>query len=256
MDEISVSVVIPTCDRPQYLLEALDSVLSQTSPDNEILVIDNGRRPLSRENLPKEKNIQVVRALPRFGVSQARNLGAILSCSEYIAFLDDDDLWDKCYLEEVRACIRETGADLVLGKMRDKETRQPIRGKHENFGDEETLRRWILRRSPGTIGSNTVVSRKIFFESSGYDPWLTTGQDKALVLDLLFGGAKAVRAQNAWVDFRQEVEGPRQTEIAKRVKGNSRFLRKYWSKMDFSTRLFNVVQLGRLYMWRIRGAPK
>jgi len=247
MPELTFSVVIPTCDRPEYLREAVDSVLAQTKPAHEILVIDNGREAVDTAQLPVSETLRVIRALPRFGVAQARNLGAILATGDYIAFLDDDDRWERHYLAEVARAIEESGAELVFGRLRDGATGIPCNRKQAAFRDREDLIRQILVRNPGVGGSNTVVARKQFIRTSGYDPWLTTGEDKGLVLDLLLMGKVCpTRAEKAWVEFRLDTEGARQTELSKRIQGKRRFLRKYWSRMNWYERLFNLAQLSRL----------
>lgn len=250
MTEARFSVVIPTCDRPEYLREAIASVIAQTQPAHEILVIDNSREAVELTQLPESDKLRVIRALPRFGVSQARNLGAILARGDFIAFLDDDDRWDEGYLQAVRGTVEESGAEVVLGRLRDGNTGKPLSGKQAAFNDRDDLIREILLRNPGTVGSNTTVAHWRFAASAGYDPWLTTGQDKALVLDLLLQQAEPARASAAWVDFRADGEGPRQTELRKQIEGKKRFLRKYWDMMSGYERLFTLAQLCRL---RLRG---
>jgi glycosyltransferase involved in cell wall biosynthesis len=247
MIEPRFSVVIPTCDRPEYLREAVESVLAQSVSAHEILVIDNGQEAVDPNQLPNSSKLRVIRALPRFGVSQARNLGAILASGDFIAFLDDDDCWDKGYLKAVCMALEETSAEIVLGRLRDGKTGEPVKGKQADFTDRDDLIWQIFIRNPGAVGSNTTIKRTRFTASAGYDPWLTTGQDKALVLDLLLQGVYAVRASSAWVEFRNDGVGARQTEIPKRIQGKKRFLRKYWSQMNGYQRLFNVVQIIRLH---------
>ncbi|MGM0704224.1 MAG: glycosyltransferase family 2 protein [Pseudomonadota bacterium] len=249
----SVSVVIPTCDRPQYLREAVVSVVAQTSPAQEIIVIDNGRQPVDIEMLPSYNNLRVVRALPYFGVSQARNLGVILATSQLVSFLDDDDAWDSAYLGSVRKSYQEKNAEVILGRLRYMNSKKPVTGKQAEFNDSNDLISKILRRNPGAGGSNTTVVRSFFMATAGYDPWITTNQDKALVLDLLLRGANSARADEGWVDFRDDGDGPRQTALAKRAKGKLRFLRKYWRKMSWSTRFFNLATLVLISMQRMRG---
>lgn len=256
MGEPRISVVIPTCDRPQYLHDAVDSVFAQTSPADEILVIDNGREPLPPGTFTYAEGLRLVRALPRFGVSQARNLGAILASGDYIAFLDDDDGWDVGYLADVRLTIRKSGAEVVLGRLRDRFSGQPIKGKQALFRDRNDLMAQIMRRNPGAGGSNTVVERRAFTATAGYDPWITTGQDKALILDLLIAGIYPVRSDNGWIDFRNDQESQRQTDIDKRIQGKARFLRKYWGQMGWNNRLFNLAQLVRLYANRFQGTHR
>jgi len=255
-DKPFFSVVIPTCDRPHYLNEAITSALKQSCQPREIIVIDNGYEAVDYKSLPVSQMIRLVRALPRFGVSQARNLGAILSKGEYIAFLDDDDAWDIEYLENVRQAILTKGGEIILGRLRNMRNGTLLIGKQAEFSNNSELIRKILKRNPGAGGSNTTVKRLFFSATSGYDPWITTNQDKALVLDLLLSGGKATRAEAAWVDVREDGDGPRQTILKKRIQGKFRFTRKYWAHMNWTTRFFNLMQLGRLWLLSLFGSNR
>ncbi len=250
---LPISVVIPACDRPEYLQVAVDSVLTQSSQPEEIIIVDNGRQPADRSMLPEDERIKLIRAMPRFGVSQARNFGVMLSDSKYLAFLDDDDSWDSHYLESVWQTIGTTDADIVLGRLRSMEDGQPMKNKQAEFANRDELVYEILRRNPGVVGSNTTVSKAAFFITAGYDPWLTVGQDKALVLEMLLSGCSVARADNAWVNFREHFISERQTEIRKRAEGAFRFIRKYWRLMNAQTRLFTLAQLAKLVLKKLFG---
>jgi len=91
--EFKVSVVIPTYNRVPYLGRAITSVLKQSYPVNEIIVIDNGSTDQTLSFIKKNfTRIRVITEKKR-GVSFARNLG-IKNCKyNWIAFLDSDDEW-------------------------------------------------------------------------------------------------------------------------------------------------------------------
>ncbi len=97
----SVSTIIPTCNRPAFLREALASVLAQTYQDNEILVVDDGStnaaRDATRQIVEEYARARSgpIRYLfqPQRGVSAARNRGVAASQGELLAFLDSDDIW-------------------------------------------------------------------------------------------------------------------------------------------------------------------
>ena len=77
------------------------------------------------------------------------------------------------------ATIKKRGASIVLGRLRDMRTAVPIKSKQVEFSDSDELIGQIMVRTPGIVGSNIVLKRATFIESVGYDPWLTTGEDKA-----------------------------------------------------------------------------
>lgn len=88
-----VSVVVPTCDRPSTLRQALASIRALEGPDLalEIVVSDNGSDPATRI-VAEQFGAVYVRA-PRKGASAARNAALKAATGNYIAFLDDDDIW-------------------------------------------------------------------------------------------------------------------------------------------------------------------
>jgi glycosyltransferase involved in cell wall biosynthesis len=90
-----VSVVLPAYDRPQFLLAAIESVLAQEGVDFELLVIDDGSSPATRETLAglRHPALQVIRREHSGIPGQVRNVGIRAARGRYVAFLDSDDLW-------------------------------------------------------------------------------------------------------------------------------------------------------------------
>jgi glycosyltransferase involved in cell wall biosynthesis len=94
MNKPTVSVVIPCYNGAKFLRETLDSVLAQTYPVLEVLVIDDGSTDDSAAIAESfGPPIRVIRQ-PNQGESVARNRGIDEAKGEWIAFLDADDLWD------------------------------------------------------------------------------------------------------------------------------------------------------------------
>ncbi len=88
-----VSVIIPTYNRANYICEAIDSVLSQTYTDYEIMVIDDGSTDNTKGVLqPYSSKIKYLFQENR-GIAAARNYGIRNSTGEFIAMLDSDDQW-------------------------------------------------------------------------------------------------------------------------------------------------------------------
>ncbi len=90
-----VTVIIATYNRKHFVCEAIDSVLNQTYPNIELIVIDDGSTD-GTGDLLRDKYGQRMRYVfqPNQGRSEARNHGIRLATGEYIAFLDSDDLWE------------------------------------------------------------------------------------------------------------------------------------------------------------------
>jgi glycosyltransferase involved in cell wall biosynthesis len=107
------SIIIPTVNRPDLLARALQSVVSQTSRDYELLVIDDGDG-VSLDVAPFGGAFGArLISSGRRGQVPARNLGVGEATHDWIAFLDDDDWWeDRDYLASTAEVIA-TGADFV-----------------------------------------------------------------------------------------------------------------------------------------------
>jgi glycosyltransferase involved in cell wall biosynthesis len=97
-----VSVIIPTYNRADYVLEAIESVLAQTYSDYEIIVVDDGSTDETAAVLRPLAEKGVIRCVyqPNQGESAARNHGIRLARGDYIAFLDSDDLFLPTKLEK------------------------------------------------------------------------------------------------------------------------------------------------------------
>jgi glycosyltransferase involved in cell wall biosynthesis len=92
----TVSVIIPTIDRPRLLRQALDSVLRQTYKDLEVIIVDDSQELDHLRNLKLSQSDSRVRYVHRklhTGPAAARNAGIRMALGKYVGFLDDDDLW-------------------------------------------------------------------------------------------------------------------------------------------------------------------
>ena len=90
---ILVSVIIPTYNSGKYISTAIKSVLNQSYPFYEIIVIDDGSTDNTADQLRKFNDKIMYIYKPNGGPASARNLGIKRSTGEYIAFLDADDYW-------------------------------------------------------------------------------------------------------------------------------------------------------------------
>lgn len=93
-DGRGISVVIPTCNRGDYLREAVQSALAQTIEIREVIVVDDASDSDPRPELADLGDKVKVHRLPeRSGANVARNLGIELARGRWVALLDDDDIW-------------------------------------------------------------------------------------------------------------------------------------------------------------------
>lgn len=151
-----VSVVIPAYNAARFLEETLDSVLVQTCPPDEILVVDDGSTDetasLASQYIPAVDVISQANA----GESAARNLGLKRASGDWIAWLDADDVWEPTKLEAQLDCIQGEGDDLVcvfcgfsrFGPGAPDEVEIPRRA---NFRPAEHIVRWRLHPSGALV---------------------------------------------------------------------------------------------------------
>jgi len=87
------SIVITSHNQAHFIAEAVSSVLSQTFPDKEVVVVDDASTDGSAETLDRfSSDIRLVKLRKMSGAARARNVGAENSTGDYLVFLDGDDL--------------------------------------------------------------------------------------------------------------------------------------------------------------------
>jgi glycosyltransferase involved in cell wall biosynthesis len=180
----TVSVVIPTRDRAQYIGEAIESVLVQTYPDYEIVVVDDGSTDNTHEILTpyiKNRFLRYERQDPR-GVSAARNRGVRIARGRFIAFLDSDDLFLPTKLEKQMALFAQ---DPELGfvhcnfsKFDDRGSDLGVRdtSRHQGRIYPQILQEWsVLMAMPCML-----VRKDVFETVGGFDEQMNWAEDMDL----------------------------------------------------------------------------
>ncbi len=97
------SVIIPLYNKAKHIEATLQSVLNQTFEDFEVIIVNDGSTDGSLQvaSSIKDKRIKIYTIVNQ-GVSHARNYGVEKSTSDYIAFLDADDYWLSCHLQNLK----------------------------------------------------------------------------------------------------------------------------------------------------------
>ena len=166
-----VSVIIPVFNCRQFIGEALDSVLQQSLPVYEIIVVDDGSTDGTGEVVKKYlSGITYIRQKNQ-GIGQARNVGIMNARGNFIAHLDADDIWTRDKLElQMKAFLRDSGLDIVGAYM-------------ESFftpGLQKDLKNTIYCPSeplPSFSPSAIVVKRQAYHRVGWYETHWEVGQD-------------------------------------------------------------------------------
>lgn len=180
------TVVIPAYNAAAYLAQTIESVLSQSFTDFELLIIDDGstdNTAIIAENYQqKDKRVKLLIQSNR-GVSATRNQGIESSNSQYIAFIDADDQWfpDKLALHyehlEKNPDLGVSYAKVEFLTPDGKHTGKIAKGRLTELQPEH-----FLYDNPTMTVSNIVVRRQVFQEIGCFDCNMNYSED----LDFLF----------------------------------------------------------------------
>jgi glycosyltransferase involved in cell wall biosynthesis len=187
-DKNLVSVVIPAYNSRQWVKRAVDSVLRQTYPNVEAIVVDDGSTDGTFEYVKAHIPEVTLLQQPNQGVAAARNLGVKHSKGEFIAFLDADDIWAReklriqmtvfakhphcglCATDAVAFYSTETAPEL------DTLFREPNEGVPTGLDIQSLFRENTINTS------SAVVRRDVFFQAGQFDENLRRTQDYDLWL--------------------------------------------------------------------------
>jgi len=181
-----VSVVIPTRDRRVLTAEAVASVLAQTFPDLELVVVDDGSTDGTAEHLERtfrDTRLQILRQ-ENLGVSAARNRGARETRGDWLAFLDSDDLWLPRKLERQLELLRppEPAPACYTEEVWHRRGRwanpRKVHAKYDGWIFPQCLPLCIV--SPSSV----LLRRDVFDELGGFDESLPACEDYDLWLRL------------------------------------------------------------------------
>ncbi|ANB26846.1 glycosyl transferase [Alteromonas stellipolaris] len=169
----TVSVIITTHNRPDYLKESLAAVLKQTVSPKEVFVIDDGSSVSYEEviNLFPRDKFEYIKVPVAAGANAARNLGISKSQSDIIAFLDDDDVWDENYLEQ-HIKVHHEGADAVTCGYRFLETPEKI-----HINPTQVITTDVIKKGNKFCGMSGVTCKTSLAKKLKFDEELKNSQD-------------------------------------------------------------------------------
>lgn len=184
-----VSVVIPTYKHARYIEETLQSVFAQTFTDFEVIVINDGSPDDTAAVLQPWVDSGRIRYREQInaGQSAARNTGIRLARGEFIALLDDDDLWpeDKLALQ-VERLRRHPEVAVTYGYVRGfgtQEFRDP-----RSPGDAGDLKEVLLRRNVITSPGQALIRARDLRAIGGLDETIRGADDWDLWISLSHHG--------------------------------------------------------------------
>lgn len=214
-----ISVIIPMYNAERFIGQCLLSVMNQTYPHLEIIVIDDdssdGGWKICSELMEKDSRICLVRQEHR-GISRTRNHGLELSTGEYIFFLDSDDAIHPLLLEELLNQVEKQHADMAFCNFIRVESREmdDVFGKafikdsrpQWQTAEGEEAEAWFhgkyireLSRISGMISKESIGNLR-------FDESLVNGEDTMFLYQLFCKQLRVVYSPCRWYYYRMHAE--------------------------------------------------
>jgi O-antigen biosynthesis protein len=202
-----VSVVVPCYNAEPFVAEAIESVLGQSFPAVELVVVDDASTDGSLAVLERyRERLTVLRLATNGGASRARNHGAGSASGEYLMFLDADDVIGPHTLAGLVEALRGQAGDIAgcrWQRLKELDGRWQAVPAEIPLPDPEgdPLRGWLGARSwlpPCAI----LWRRDTFARVGGWDEELTLNDDGDLMMRALVAGARLVMADRGEAFYR------------------------------------------------------
>jgi glycosyltransferase involved in cell wall biosynthesis len=168
----TLSCIVPVYNSETYLGQALDSILEQTLPPTEIIVIDDGSTDATPMIAAKyARHVSYIRQENR-GPAGARNAGLRVSDGDFLTFLDADDTWHPEKLErQMRALEAEPEAGICITHVQNFWIEALAHERARLDGHPFT------RPAPGYVCQALLARRRVFDQVGSFDETLRIGED-------------------------------------------------------------------------------
>ena len=184
-----ISIIIPCYNGGAFIAEAIESVVAQSLEDWELIIIDDGSVDNSKEivkEFTKDKRISLLSNERNLGIAKTKNKGVKNSKGEFIAFLDQDDLWSKDKLELQIARLRADSklAVICTGMFY---TDRSLNNTSTFTGYDDTVQTTMIKDlfiTPINSSSLMMVRRSSLSDESPFDETLKGWDDFELLMRL------------------------------------------------------------------------
>jgi glycosyltransferase involved in cell wall biosynthesis len=184
-----ISVVIPTHNRWSFLSSgSLPSALAQEGVDHEVIVVDDGSSDATAIGLGKldHPRLRVIRHERSRGVATARNAGIAAARGDWVAFLDDDDLWSPHKLRRQLHVVQAARASFVysdiVGLDKERNVCYELSGPEPDDLAVQLLSRYVIPGGASNVVAETELVRRLggfdeqLFITADWDMWLRLAQ--------------------------------------------------------------------------------
>lgn len=262
-----VSVIMPFLDpRESFLSEAIESVRRQTYANWELVLIDDGSRAAISEfakSIAEASSGRIVYVdhpgHRNLGISASRNLGLSVATGEYMAFLDSDDVWDDCQLEEqLHFFCEQPDAAMLYGNTlywRSWSGVENAASEDFQFGlgvdapclfqPPDLLRSMLEGRAISPCMTSLVVRRRVFGEGCEFEPAFPRHYEDQVFIAKVLARYPAYVVDRCWGKYRQH-------EDATTAAGDNTELARFWrlAYLDWLSEYLTDTGLRGTPVWR------
>jgi glycosyltransferase involved in cell wall biosynthesis len=201
----TVSIILPTYNGSAWIRRAVDSVVAQSFIDWELIIIDDGSSEDIQGKLPSDPRIRYLKNASNLGIQKTLNRGLAEANGQYIARIDDDDMWsDTTKLEQQVAFLAANpdhvliGTGVVLVDEKGNELSRYTLPTTDRAIRAKILRKNCFIHSSVVFRNNGVrySEEKTVFHAEDYELWLRLGMQGKVANLPLYGVTFMVRSNS------------------------------------------------------------
>lgn len=232
-----LSVIIPTCNRHDTLIRAVESVISQKITDLEVIVVNDGKSELPLELKRHLSSLNIVKVIKNNqvnGAANARNFGAAHSTGIYVTFLDDDDMYLPGRLIN------------MLSEMENRKSIFVSSGRFYEIGDFAEIHNVPYQytgkvtlediKYANDIDIGFMILRSDFLRLGGFDSSFTNLEDWDLVIRMLKEGNGYKLGR---LDYAVNIDPNRERVSTNDSKGYRELAQKY--QQEFGSKWYSIM---------------
>lgn len=212
-----ISIIIPIYNASSYLYDCIQSVLQQTYPYFELILVDDGSQDESKKICEKMSAVDhriVLLSQNHQGVSAARNNAIRASTGEYLFFLDSDDLIHPCLLEILFTLLNNTNAALAVAEYSfitsdsslKLEKQEPISQSYSDyiyFDHQTALYMFVQGHTQLLYGIGGIMIRRPDTLLPLFDEQLQNGEDTKFIYQILLHNTAVIIFHRPWYYYRK-----------------------------------------------------
>lgn len=209
-DEL-ISVIIPVYNNEKYLVQCIESIIGQTYPKIEVVLIDDGSTDNSGQicdsYADKYSQIKVFHSINK-GISNARNTGIKKAQGKYIVFIDSDDYYEQDAIEKMYNALISNDADICMCGLRTFDENGTIKNhtfndcEHKTY-DEKSFWKELYKSNSrvGVLPCNKLCKKSVY-DKAEY-PIGRIHEDEAVLHKLIAASRKTVIINDILYNYRQ-----------------------------------------------------